>query len=167
MDPTVISPTIQAFMGQRYYLCGRYFQRAGTRLHIAVWEAAHGPVPQGHAVHHRDHTKTNNALANLELFSKSAHHVHHGRTTTTAQRAARQRNVVAATAGNARLTREERSVASRSGWELRSTAVVHCTICGAAIETWYPTRTKYCGINCNQTALRARRRLAKSMAENV
>src|SRR3990167_8407399 len=54
MQPVVISRTIQSFKGLRYYLCGFYFQRDGKRLHRAVWEHHHGPVPVGHHVHHVD-----------------------------------------------------------------------------------------------------------------
>lgn len=161
MDPTDISDTIQEFGGARYYLCGRYFQRAGRRLHIAVWEAANGPVPDGHHVHHRDHVKTHNDLSNLELLSRGAHHIHHGRTTTPVQRAARRLNVKAAMEGNARLTREDRSVAGKAGWETRTTVTVACTICGKAVETWFPSRTQFCGGTCKARALRARMRAAK------
>jgi hypothetical protein len=155
MDPTIISDTIQEFAGKRYYLCGRYFQRSGRRLHVAVWEAANGPVPQGHAVHHRDHVKVNNALANLELLARSAHVAHHNRTITPAQRAARRLNARAASEGNARLTREERSMAGKAGWETRTTTTVHCTVCGCEVETWTPTRTKFCGGTCKARALRS------------
>lgn len=38
-----------------------------------VWETAHGPVPRGKGIHHRDGDTLNDALENLELVSKARH----------------------------------------------------------------------------------------------
>ena len=59
----------------------RRIMRAGRYVmeHVAVWEAANGPVPAGHDVHHRDHDKLNNALGNLQLVTKLEHkRIHSG-----------------------------------------------------------------------------------------
>ena len=78
MPVTVISPTIQEFQGLRYYLCGKYFQRDGVRLHRVVWENEHGrPVPVGYHVHHDDEDKTNNQPDNLVLVVGGVHVSHH------------------------------------------------------------------------------------------
>jgi hypothetical protein len=69
----VVSETVQEFMGVRYYLCDRYFQKDGKRLHVAVWEEANGPTPKGWHVHHKDENKTNNQLSNLEALPGSEH----------------------------------------------------------------------------------------------
>lgn len=37
MQVEVLSETRQRFMGKTYYLCGKYFQRKGVRLHREVW----------------------------------------------------------------------------------------------------------------------------------
>lgn len=73
MTVTVISDTIQEFNGTRYYLCDRYFQKDGKRLHVAVWEAANGPVPDGYHVHHRDENRARNQLDNLEALPGPEH----------------------------------------------------------------------------------------------
>lgn len=39
--------------------------------HYLVWEAAHGPVPAGHAVAFKDRDRTNTKLDNLELISRA------------------------------------------------------------------------------------------------
>jgi hypothetical protein len=39
-------------------------------VHVLIWEAAHGPVPPGHAVCFRNGDKTDLRLANLELVSR-------------------------------------------------------------------------------------------------
>lgn len=73
MEVKVISPTIQEFQGERYYLCDRYFQKDGRRLHVAVWEAGNGPTPKGWHVHHKDEDRSNNQPGNLEAMPGEEH----------------------------------------------------------------------------------------------
>ena len=77
MDPIIISDTIQEFNGIRFYKCGAYFQHKEKVLHREVWTEAHGPVPDGFEVHHRDHNRSNNSLGNLELLDGTEHARHH------------------------------------------------------------------------------------------
>ena len=65
MQVEVLSETRQRFLGQTYYLCGKYFQRKGVRLHREVWREAHGDIPEGYEVHHIDANRANNQLENL------------------------------------------------------------------------------------------------------
>lgn len=76
----VISNTIQEFLGERFYLCGNYFQHKGKRLHRAVWEYSNGEIPKGYHVHHKDADRTNNNLDNLELIKGTEHINMHART---------------------------------------------------------------------------------------
>jgi len=46
------------------------------RAHVA-WETAHGPIPKGVCVHHRDGDKLNDAPENLALLSVSEHLAEH------------------------------------------------------------------------------------------
>ena len=73
MRPVVISETIQEFDGARYYRCGPYFQRRGSRLHRVVWEWHHGTIPDGTHIHHKDGDRTNNAPDNLECLDAQEH----------------------------------------------------------------------------------------------
>lgn len=77
MEVKTISPTRQEFQGQSYYLCGRYFQRKGVRLHRKVWEYYNGPIPIGFHVHHIDGDRTNNKIENLELIPAKKHTQRH------------------------------------------------------------------------------------------
>ena len=54
------------------------YPRIGNeREHRVVWKRAHGPIPKGYDVHHKDEDKTNNDLTNLELLPKTEHgHLH-------------------------------------------------------------------------------------------
>ena len=45
--------------------------------HTYIWEQAHGPVPDGYVIHHRDGNKRNNRLANLEAITHAEHARHH------------------------------------------------------------------------------------------
>ena len=71
--PERINGTTQEFMGKRYWLCGRYFQRRGKRLHRVVWRVFNGPIPDGFHVHHIDGDASNNAPGNLECISLREH----------------------------------------------------------------------------------------------
>lgn len=46
-------------------------------LHKYIWEQAHGPVPDGHIVHHINHDKLDNRLENLTLMTHAEHSAHH------------------------------------------------------------------------------------------
>ncbi len=74
-----ISETVQEFQGIRYYRCGRYFQKDGKRLHIAVWESVSGSAPKGFHIHHVDHDSANNEIENLKAISRSEHLSHHAK----------------------------------------------------------------------------------------
>ena len=58
-----------------YYLNSQRLER----LHRAVWEAIHGSIPKGFAIHHADGDKGNNEPDNLVLIEHSAHATHHGK----------------------------------------------------------------------------------------
>jgi len=54
---------------------------------VVVWEAAHGPVPRGSVVHHRDRNSLNDSIDNLQGLTRKQHADEHrgeliaGRTT--------------------------------------------------------------------------------------
>lgn len=51
----------------------------GKYLHIAVWEAFNGEVPNGYDVHHINHNPSDNRLENLELITKTEHAIMHNK----------------------------------------------------------------------------------------
>jgi len=53
-------------------------QRKRLRMeHQVVWERAHGEIPEGFEIHHKDHCGLNNWLDNLELVQSKIHTLQH------------------------------------------------------------------------------------------
>lgn len=46
--------------------------------HDLVWEAHFGAIPAGHEIHHRNETKTDNRIENLQLVTRLEHKRLHG-----------------------------------------------------------------------------------------
>lgn len=66
------------FKGRKYWHEGRGYWRStypqpSIRLHVAIWEAANGKVPEGCEIHHVDLNPSNNALENLQCLTKAEH----------------------------------------------------------------------------------------------
>ncbi len=63
---------------QRGYWFGKLFgSRRWVRLHRLVWTQAHGPIPDGNVIHHKDGNKNNNYPENLECLTRTEHFRHH------------------------------------------------------------------------------------------
>lgn len=80
-DPVDGPPAWQEWRDERWYRVksGHYQNRTGFLLHRAVWTAVHGPIPDGHDVHHYDHQPAHNGLANLRMLTVAAHRSEHMR----------------------------------------------------------------------------------------
>lgn len=48
-----------------------------VREHCFVWEQVHGPIPDGHVIHHKDGNDYNNNPRNLEALTRAEHNKHH------------------------------------------------------------------------------------------
>lgn len=77
MEVIVISNTVQKFNGESFYLCGKYFQHKGKRLHREVWRYHNGEIPDGYHVHHIDGNRSNNDISNLSILLGGEHSRHH------------------------------------------------------------------------------------------
>src|SRR6185437_774882 len=72
-------PQAVEFEGRKYTLFGRYYRVRRRFLHRDIWSAAHGPIPSGHHIHHRDGNRFNNRVENLECIEARAHLSAHSR----------------------------------------------------------------------------------------
>lgn len=73
MQIEIITEKKQRWNNQNYWLCGKYFQCRGKRLHRVVWQHFNGDIPKGFHVHHKDGNRANNQVDNLELLSSKEH----------------------------------------------------------------------------------------------
>lgn len=79
---TCFIPPERAWQDKRGYWClwvpaknGKPGQK--VHLHRHVWEQAHGPIPEGHVIHHLDENKSNCELSNLQCLPAGAHMSRH------------------------------------------------------------------------------------------
>lgn len=156
MDVQIISSTVQRFNGVSYYLCGKYFQRRGVRLHRMVWEYHNGKIPQGYHVHHVDEDRSNNAIENLRLMPGKDHLSGHmceperaeksRENFKTAQEAARKWH--GSEAGLA-----YHSELGKENWKKRTVQTYVCNFCGREFQTKHiygEGMNHFCHQNCKQ-----------------
>lgn len=103
---------------------------APVTLHKAVWESAHGPVPEGFHVHHQDENTSNNDISNLELLSREEHERRHSESRRARGRSPRQ-------LANLQTLRDNRAKSS-----------FICTICSCEYVAFPTGRNKYCSSKC-------------------
>lgn len=69
------------FNGRKFYkMSNGYYMSSRTpieRLHIAIWKAAHGEIPEDYEIHHVDFNPSNNALENLQCLTRTEHRRFH------------------------------------------------------------------------------------------
>lgn len=150
---TVLSEKQQEFNGEVYWLCGKYFQRFGKRLHRAVYEFHHGPIPKGGAVHHVDGNRHNNNIENLVLMGKGSHQSHHmqePKRRADAKRAIRCAIKAAAEWHKSEEGREwHKEQYLKTKDRLRKISEFTCAMCGATYETEDSGRNKFCSKKCS------------------
>jgi hypothetical protein len=159
-DPVVVSATIQAYGGVRYYRCGQYFQRRGVRLHILVWVAANGPVPDGWHVHHLNHNRADNRLVNLQARPAFTHRSYHATVPSQARNAVLVKARDQASEWHrSKLGREWHRQQATQVYARREPTSHVCVQCGVTFES--PARrasTKYCTNACKSRYWRATHR---------
>lgn len=152
MEVTVINDTVQEYNGVRYYLCGKYFQKNGVRLHRKVWEDHHGKVPKGYHVHHVNSNRADNNLSNLELLSGHDHLSLHQSSEEAKEyqrmQIERIRPLASEWHGSAE-GREWHSKHAKETWENIKPVRLICTQCGKEYETVKKiNKNHFCSANC-------------------
>jgi HNH endonuclease len=116
-------------------------------LHRAVWESAHGPVPEGLHVHHKDLNPLNNESGNLECLSPIDHAARHPRGYDL-DRLARIRPLAAAWHSSPEGIEWHREH-GRESWNGRTTEKAVCAFCGGQFERFF-ARARFCSDRCIQ-----------------
>ena len=162
-DEMPVSEFIE-YRGERFYVqsTGRYFQSGNKKslerlLHRRVWSDANGPIPDGCEIHHKDENWRNNDLENLEVVNAVEHQRAH-MLAKMADPALRQAAVDALATGREKAAEWHRSDAGREwhkrhasrAWEAREPVDKDCIICGSTYKTFFPTRSRFCSVTCEQ-----------------
>lgn len=77
---TVPEKILKQWQRSSYFLVDLWnkTKRDVRSVHILVYEAFFGKIPEGYIVHHKDENKFNNCVENLEYLSYTAHNrIHH------------------------------------------------------------------------------------------
>lgn len=75
-------PNAKNWADQNYYRPGGSDVIRGIQsLHREIWKTAHGPIPEGCDIHHKDNNPLNNDLSNLECLTAEEHQARHGNKT--------------------------------------------------------------------------------------
>ena len=122
-------------------------------LHRHVWEDAHGPIPEGFDVHHISEDTTDNSLGNLECITKLEHRNRHRMAGELLERQKRHLERVADKAADWHASDEGREwhrQHASAGWEAKQPVQKACECCGQTYDTFFPTRSMFCGRACAQ-----------------
>lgn len=129
-------------------------QRGVKRLHEEIWMSIHGPIPEGHHVHHADHDALNNDPTNLVCITATEHHAHHAedeeakerkRTDGWLEHLATIRPLAAAW-HSSREGKAWHAEHGRLTWDARAVIEQRCEQCGASFEKKSPAR--FCSNAC-------------------
>ena len=154
MKVRIISPTIQEFNGERFYLCGNYFQHRGKRLHIAVWEYHNGSVLKGYHVHHIDENRSNNQIENLCLMPAGMHSSFHQNSESRREYQRKHIKDMRELASEWHRSEEGRQwhkAHAKQAWEDAETIRYVCTECGKEFESRHhygPEENRFCSNSC-------------------
>ena len=138
MGYQVISDTIQEFNGERFYLCGKYFQHKGKRLHRAVWEYYNGEIPEGYHIHHIDGDRFNNDITNLSLMPGLDHMKEHAGSESRRENGRRAIKIAISLAPEWHHSDEGKAWHSKHAketWAKRKPVKYICDMCGMEYES--------------------------------
>ena len=151
-----------------YYYHTDYEKKTKRLFHRDKWEVKAGiKIPEGFVVHHIDHNKENNRFDNLQVMARADHQRHHSLEGEWVGSKENLEQLRAAGEKAAEWHRSDEGRAwhsknSKQAWLKREQHELDCTVCGRKYLTPYPTRSKFCHLNCKATALRRRRKAQKA-----
>lgn len=145
-----------------YYVpSGQYRTKGIGRLHQEIWRDAHGPIPAGHHIHHRDGNSLNNSLDNLECVPGDEHHAYHMSLLSDEERAKRREwfHQIRRRASNWHQSSSGRQWHKELGkysWEGRESQQYICQQCGSMFSSRGIAPPKFCSNACKSAARRAK-----------
>lgn len=147
------------FNGQAYYKTPEGYWRSTDKkhspLHVAVWEAANGPVPEGFEVHHIDENKDNNSLENLQCMTITEHRRLHAKSNRAKGVLKQQKyKCTCAECGKEFLATDKSqkfcSKTCRLIYPKSKGAVVRvCEACGKEFKTARNSKSRHCSGKCS------------------
>lgn len=137
---------MQEFEGKLFKIQQGYLCRGKRKLHRLIWEKFNGPIPKGHHIHHKDGDKLNNSIHNLECLSHAEHLSLHMK-----ERGDRLYAWHKSEEGRKALGTKASKLMAK-----RPFKTFNCPQCKKDFQSQNEHRVKYCGINCQQAARRAR-----------
>ncbi|MGH2514211.1 MAG: HNH endonuclease [Ktedonobacterales bacterium] len=145
-----------------YYVPSSVHREQGVgRLHQEIWKDAHGEIPPGHEIHHRDGNPLNNLLDNLDSVSAEEHREYHTSLYTPEERAKRREwfHRIRPKASNWHRSadgREWHSVLGKLFWEGRKERLLLCDYCGREYQSRAASKhSKFCSNKCRSAFRRA------------
>lgn len=114
-------------------------------FHREIWKNAHGDIPIGYDIHHKDGDKLNNSLENLECLPHAEHLSLH-------MKANKSLHAWHKTEEGRKFLGEK----SKKLWKERPFHSLSCLHCLKEFKAKQKDRAKYCSNNCEQAARRAR-----------
>ena len=161
-----MQPCFITFKGRKYRLSGSYYRRhewskpGPSNLHRAIWEDAYGPIPEGYEIHHVDGDVFNNRVTNLQCVHAVEHQREHALERHAAGLMAPPTDECRARAAEWHKSEDGRAwhrEHAKQSWVDREWSARCCNECGREYRTAWPTRSKFCHLNCKMAALRRRR----------
>ena len=158
-------PTKMVYNDHTFYLqtSGRYYSDGNKNvperlLHRRVWFDAHGQIPEGYEIHHKDNDWTNNSLDNLECMCGSQHASDHMKKRW--ENPEQREKLLLHNAANRELTKawhaspeglHWHSENAKQAWLTRSFVDLTCIGCGSMFQSQVST-SQWCNSACWQRA---------------
>lgn len=152
-------PNSSKWADRNYYVPNASHRKKGIgRLHQEIWKDAHGSIPSGHHIHHKDENPLNNTIDNLECLSIAAHNAYHVSTYTEEELASRREwfNRIRPAASNWHGSEEGRAWHRELGhmaWENVEYITAICANCNVEFQrSTLGTPKVYCSNKCKTAA---------------
>ena len=147
----------RAHLRNYFWTSGNYRNRGIGALHVEVWKAAHGAVPEGHHIHHKDGNPLNNDLANLACVSPETHAQAHFESPQRMERARQHiadiRPLASAWHGSD-AGKEWHRRNSIAIWKNRKPEARTCEQCQAVYQTKHRGESRFCSLKCKAKSRR-------------